>query len=92
MTVKLVTYDLNNETARPNIVGDIKAYGSWARLSESCYAVDTTQSVSAIYNQLKKHIDGDDQLYVITLTSPYTGFGPKDVNDWLENRLALAHQ
>ena len=38
MATLLVTYDLNKETVRPNIVGAIKEYSSWARLSESSYS------------------------------------------------------
>jgi hypothetical protein len=32
-------------------------------------------------------IDENDNLYIITLKKPWTGFGPKDVNKWLENNL-----
>ena len=87
MSVKLITYDLNKETKRPDILSDIKAYEGWARLSESSYAVDTKDSVDKIYEKLSKHIDGNDYLYVITLKKPWNGFGLKKVNDWLESNL-----
>jgi len=36
MATLLITYDLNQETKRPNIVGAVKDVGgSWAKLSES---------------------------------------------------------
>lgn len=87
MAVLLITYDLNREAKRPNIVKDIKAYGSWAKLSESSYAIKTDKSASTVYAELEEHIDGNDQLYVINLRKPWMGFGPKDVNDWLDDNL-----
>lgn len=87
MAVYIVTYDLNKETKRPDIVGEIKKYGSWAKLSESSYAISTSETVAAVYGKMQKHLDQNDNLYVITLKRPYTGFGQKDVNDWLASNL-----
>lgn len=39
------------------------------------------------YGTKNKHLDDDDNLYVISLRRPYYGRGPQDVNDWLERRL-----
>jgi len=86
MAVYIVTYDLNKETKRPDILSDIKKT-SWAKLSESSYAISTTETPTEVYNRLSKHIDNNDNLYVITLKKPYYGKGPKDVNDWLANNL-----
>ena len=87
MSVKIITYDLNNESNRPDIVGDIKSYSSWARLSESSYAVSTSDTPTDIYNALKKHIDNDDQIYIVQMRKPWNGFGPKTINEWLNNNL-----
>lgn len=85
MAVFLVTYDLNKEATRPKILDKIREW-PWAKLSESSYAVEST-SVEAVYNQLKPMIDDNDNLFVITLKQPYTGWGPKDVHDWLQKKL-----
>jgi hypothetical protein len=88
MAVFLVTYDLNRETNRPNITKRIRdGYPSWAKLSESSYAISTGNTVDEVHNYLKPVLDSNDNIYIITLKKPYTGFGPKDVNDWLENNL-----
>ena len=87
MSVKLITYDLNREATRPPIVADIKKYDGWACLSESSYAVSTSESPTQIYNNLKQHLDDNDQLYVINLRRPYCGRGSKEVNEWLESNL-----
>ncbi len=83
----IITYDLNKETTRPPIVKEIKDIGSWAKLSESSYAVDTSLSVGQVFDKLKPLIDSNDNLYIITLKKPWTGYGPKDVNEWLDKNL-----
>ncbi|MDD9745515.1 MULTISPECIES: hypothetical protein [Marinovum] len=88
MAVYIVTYDLNNETKRPPLLEDIKSYSAWAKLSESSYAISTTESTTDVYNALKKHIDSDDRIYIITLKKPWSGFGSKQVNEWLDNNLS----
>lgn len=90
MAVLLITYDLNNETKRPPIVRDIKECGSsWAKLSESSYAVETTATPKQVYSFLSRHVDADDQLYVITLARPHYGYGAPAVSQWLDEKLAL---
>ena len=88
MAILLVTYDLNREGQRPNIVDAVKNVGtSWARLSESSYAIETIKTPEQVYAELSKLIDDNDYLFVITLKRPYFGYGPKDVIDWLDKRL-----
>lgn len=88
MACYIVTYDLNKETKRPNILKDIKeGFGGWAKLSESSYAISTNLSPDGVYDILSKHLDGNDHIYIITLKKPWQGFGPKTVNDWLNDAL-----
>ena len=87
MAATLITYDLNKETVRPNIVGAIQKFDGWAKLSESSYAVTSNLTPSQIHEKLKPFLDSNDQIYVITLSQPYSGYGPKNVNDWLDNNL-----
>jgi CRISPR/Cas system-associated endoribonuclease Cas2 len=86
MAVLVVTYDLNKEVKRPKIVAEVNKT-DWARLSESSYAIDTTETPEEVYDRFKYLLDGNDNLYVITLKRPYFGQGPQDVNSWLEQRL-----
>lgn len=79
MGIYIVTYDLNNEGTRPPIVKSIKEYPSWAKLSESSYAIETEWAPEQIYNDLSQHLDDDDQLFVIALTAPWFGQGPAKV-------------
>lgn len=88
MSVYLVTYDLNSPGQKhTEVLEKIKNYGSWARLSESSYAISTHETVGQVYGKFEPLIDSNDNLYVISLHRPYTGFGKKDVNEWLQNNL-----
>ncbi len=88
MPVLLVTYDLNREVVRPNITKHLReGYPNWAKLSESSYAINTTDSPGDVVSYLRPMLDDNDHIYVITLKRPYSGWGPKDVNEWLEKNL-----
>ena len=87
MSTLIVTFDLNKEVKRPNILKEIKKGGNWAKLSESSYAISTSESPLQVYKRLEPYLDGNDNCYVITLNAPYYGQGPQDVNQWLENNL-----
>lgn len=87
MAVYLVTYDLNRETKRPPIVEEVKKFGTWAKLSESSYAIVSDLSPEDVYQKFSKHLDGNDQLYVISLKRPFWGQGSKEVNEWLAVQL-----
>ena len=87
MSVLLITYDLKKPGQDySDFLKTIKGY-SWARLSESSYAIDTKETPIAINDKLIPHMDKNDQLYIITLRKTYSGLGPKDVNDWLAQHL-----
>ena len=81
MNVLLVTYDLNNEkTRRPRIVEKIEGLGSsCVHLSESCYAITTSRSPNYVYKRIRKMIDKNDTLHIVTLTTPWVGYDVKKV-------------
>lgn len=88
MSVLLVTYDLNKEVNRPNITKKLRdGYPSWAKLSESSYAIATSQTPAQVVAFLRPMLDQNDHIYVIPLKKPYSGWGPPDVNTWLDNNL-----
>lgn len=88
MNVLLITYDLNNEDNRPDVVAKIKEIGSCAKLSESSYAVATSRTPDDVYEYLEDLIDEDDELYIITLKDPSCGYGDEDTIDWLTEHLS----
>lgn len=90
MSILLVTYDLNKEKSKKDdYVGFykiIKSY-AYAMLSESSYAIETFETPSSIFAKLKPYIDSNDNVLVLTLTSPYFGQHSKEVVEWLKTRL-----
>ena len=90
MPVLLVTYDLNKE-GKSKVDYDkfykLRNSYDYVRLSESSYAFNTTETPETVKTKLRAVIDPNDYLYVINLKAPYTGFGPKSVNDWLAKNL-----
>lgn len=88
MATYIVTYDLNNETTRPNILKSIREnFNGFAKLSESSYAISTSLTPDQVHNNLSRFLDSDDTIYIISLSRPYSGRGPKNVNAWLEDNL-----
>lgn len=88
MNIYLVTYDLNARGQKYlSLLDKIKGSPIWARLSESSYTVGTEKTPQQLFDYLKTDLDSNDQLYIIKITKPYIGIGPKEVNSWLENKL-----
>lgn len=88
MGTYIITYDLNQETRRPPIVQDIRdTWPDHKKLSESSYAISALNTPREIYDHLSRHLDGNDTLYVITLSRPYYGQGPRETNVWLDRKL-----
>ncbi len=87
MAVLLITYDLREPGQDySELISKIKSY-MWARLSEFYYAIRTDSTPSTVFDQLKPYLDPSDNLNVIILKQPYVGYGPKEVNSWLDNNL-----
>ena len=88
MAALLVTYDLNSPGQKhAKVLEKIKSFGGWARLSESSYAITTSLTPSQVYSQFENLINANDTIWIITLKKPYSGFGSKDIIDWLDNSL-----
>ncbi len=83
----LITYDLNTPGQDyADFYKIIKTY-PWAKLSESSYAVSTTDAPAVVFDKLFPHIDNNDRLFVILLQQGWKGKGPQDIYDWLRNHL-----
>ncbi len=92
MPVYVVAYDLNNEgSKRPNILAEVRKTPN-ARLSESSYAIATRETVTNVHLRFAKHLDADDTFYVISLSAPWTGWGPQTANDFLIRALGPSEQ
>ena len=62
----IISYDLcKPDRNYDSLIKVIKQYPIWGRLTESTWAVVTTDSASDIRDLLMKYIDDDDKLIVI---------------------------
>lgn len=87
MPILLVSYDLSRPGSnRRGLLEAIHNY-AWAQLSESSYALKTDQTPQQVFDTLRPFLNKSDNLYVISLRRPYAGFGPEDVNTWLDDKL-----
>jgi CRISPR-associated endonuclease Cas2 len=83
MPLLLVAYDIKEtEKEHSDLLKQIEKYSN-VRLTESSYAVITDKTPKAVCEDLRKFIDMNDNVYVITLKHPYFGCGPGLANDWL---------
>lgn len=90
MSVLIVTYDLDRESNSSDyegIIAIIKEEKNWAKLSESCYAMDTSRSPQHLFEKIKPLLDGGDRLLIFTAGSPYFGQHSKEVIAWLGKKL-----
>ncbi len=87
MTALLVAYDLSSPGQDyQDFYEIIKGY-PWVKLSESAYAISTKESTKTVYGKLETHMDQNDQVYVVNLGNDWSGYGPKDINNWLTQNL-----
>jgi CRISPR/Cas system-associated endoribonuclease Cas2 len=88
MAALLVTYDLNSPGQKhAKVLELIKSSNNWERLSESSYVINTSLSPDQVYKHFEKLLDTNDNIWIISLKKPYSGFGSKKVIDWLDNNL-----
>lgn len=88
MAVLLVIYEISDLQKRSKIVGSLRRrYRISVKLTESVYAVYTDLLPVRIFDHVKQYLDGDDQLYVVPITRPFTGYGPRHTTEWLNDCL-----
>lgn len=61
----LINYDLCSPGQNyTDLVNAIQSYGSWARISGSCWVIQTNKTAVEIRNHLMEFIDQNDSLFV----------------------------
>ena len=67
----------------------IKSYGTWGKLTESCWAIVTASSAVEIRDYLHQFIDNNDRLMVIRGGREAAWRNMMAEKQWLEQNLAL---
>ena len=88
MKIFLVVFQ-STANDKDKIIVQIKAFGSWARISETTYAIKCEDIFTAnIRDSLSEKFPGDVRFFVIEITdSAWASYKlPKAVTDWLKDR------
>ena len=83
-----ISYDLCSPGKDYSALYDaIKAYGTWAKVTESFYIVKTSQSATSIRDNLRNCLDSNDRLFVGNLSGEAAWRNVICDNDWLKKYL-----
>jgi len=94
MATLLISYDLNKEGSnyekkRDAVVKEIKSIGTerW-RMLTTTWLVVTSETTKQVRNKIRKHLDSNDRMIVLTAKAPaaWHGFGDKG-STWLKKVL-----
>ncbi len=87
MTCYIISYDLVNERDYEKLYAAIEAYGNWAKITESTWAIVTSESAKEVRDKLIGTIDGDDKLIVIKSGREAAWKNISCSNEWLQKNL-----
>ena len=88
MACYIISYDLCKPGRNYDaLYTAIKAYGTWAHINESLWAIETSQTAVQIRDNLKKNIDSNDRLFVIKSGVEAAWYLAICNNDWLKEHL-----
>jgi hypothetical protein len=86
--LQIVSYDLRAPGRNYEaLYTAIKAYSVWAKVLKSVWILETQQTSVQIRDNLKRHIDVNDKLFVVKMAD-WASQDPmlQDVKDWLAAR------
>ncbi|MCM3662506.1 hypothetical protein M3148_16130 [Georgenia satyanarayanai] len=90
MAVHWVNYDLNKAGQDyTKLIDYLKSHQNWARPLKSSFFVKTSLTASQLRDGIKQHIDGNDDIVVVTVTGQSWatyGISP-NLNEWMKKNL-----
>jgi len=86
-TCYIVSFDTASEAARTKVAEAIKAYGTWAHITASTWAVVTPQTHKEIRDHLKAMLPEGSRLFVIRSGSIAAWNNVRCNNEWLKRYL-----
>jgi hypothetical protein len=90
MAVHWVNYDLNKAGQDyTKLIEYLKSHQSWAKPLKSSFFVKTALTAGELRDGIKGHIDSNDEVVVVTVTSQnWATFGISEtVTTWMKNNL-----
>ena len=65
MSSKIIEYDLRHPGRNYDaLYNAIKNYGTWARITESTWFINTTETCVQVRDKLSKQMDSNDRIFV----------------------------
>lgn len=87
MACYIISYDLIKERNYDALYDALKSYRTWAKITESTWAVVTDKSATEVREHLLKFIDGDDRLFVVKSGVESAWQNARCSNEWLKKNL-----
>lgn len=89
MSTFLIAYDLTEKDSEDyqKIIGAIKAYGTWARVTESTWIIVSEDKASAVRDNLKQYMKSDDRLFVLKSGTVAAWSNVRCNNEWLKKHI-----
>lgn len=87
MAAYLITYDLRNKRDYDSLYSAIKSYGTWAKITESSWAIVTDQTAIQIRDYLSKFLDEDDRVFVAKYGGAAAWRNVIAKNEWFHQHL-----
>ena len=80
-------YDLRKIRDYSSLYNAIKSYGTWAKITESSWAIVTDQTAIQVRDFLLNSIDGDDRLFVAKYGGAAAWQNVIAKNEWFHQNL-----
>lgn len=88
MACYIISYDLRAPGRNyEQLYAAIKAYGKWAHINESLWAVVTDTNAVAVRDNLTKYLDPNDRLFVVKSGVEAAWKNSMCKNEWLKGNL-----
>jgi hypothetical protein len=87
MACYIISYDVREGGEYEPLIGAIKAYATWAHITQSTWAVVSEESSKQIRDNLAAHMAEDDRLFVVKSGTAAAWSNAICSNKWLKRHL-----
>ena len=83
----IISYQLITPRDVEPLHAAIRAYGTWARITDTTWAVVTSQSAVDVRDHLRSFIGSDDRIFVVKSAVEAAWANAISTNEWLKRNL-----
>ncbi|MCA9591394.1 MAG: hypothetical protein KC657_39130 [Myxococcales bacterium] len=87
MATYIISYDLSEDADYAEVIAAIKAYGTWAHITQSTWAVKSSESAVEIRDNLAALMPDGSRLFVVKSGSGAAWRNVMCKNTWLKEHL-----